>query len=387
MRRTRILMVGGLVVATALVAYLLVFSVSASPKPITTGARVGQGPQIAFLKWNPSQQQGLVYSLDVAQGTVTQLTQSGSAQWFVWSPNGQYLALIVDRSLYVLDMTTGQLTSELPLGYTTEGPEWSPDSKFLAFGDKGNVYVTAVSGGTPRRLAQRGYNPRWSPDGTKVLFQESHQATSAADKSAYYLYTVNADGSDLQRLTAGINAEWSLNGEQIAFIGQDSTGNYNGGYVMNSDGSQIRLVKEDIDGLVRWLPDGQHLLLSHKNIVDTAVGSVNFFVTRIDGSDEIAIGQGHLVDWSRDGRRIAYIEYDFKRLCVFDLNTAKRDCSDDSGSGPQFSPDGSQISYVHIDGRNQTAICIRPVTLRGIRCYDDTSNGSFAYWRPEVGRK
>src|SRR5678815_3084607 len=98
MRRTGILICSGLL-AAAVVVYLFMFKES-PPKSIATGARVVPGPQIAFLKWTPEKLQPLVFSLDVVQGTPTQLTQSGSASWLVWSPNGQYLALVIDRGLY-----------------------------------------------------------------------------------------------------------------------------------------------------------------------------------------------------------------------------------------------------------------------------------------------
>ena len=60
--------------------------------------------------------------------------------------------------------------------------------------------------------------PRWSPNGTKILFQSDrdHPDTGYMD-----IYVMNADGSGVTRLTSDANddcsANWSPDGSKITF--------------------------------------------------------------------------------------------------------------------------------------------------------------------------
>jgi len=88
------------------------------------------------------------------------------------------------------------------------------------------------------------------------------------------IYTMNPDGSNLQQLTsfgpgggfAQLGA-WSPDGTQIAFTGTASAAN--GPYqlwIMNSDGSNQRLLLNDDPSYGDWAPsfspDGSHIVFS-----------------------------------------------------------------------------------------------------------------------------
>lgn len=66
---------------------------------------------------------------------------------------------------------------------------------------------------------------RWSPDGTKVVYQ----ASPAADPDSQRLFIVNADGTDAQQITSApgtwfdIDPSWSPAGDYIAFTRYEST--------------------------------------------------------------------------------------------------------------------------------------------------------------------
>ncbi|MEE0909971.1 MAG: S9 family peptidase [Bacteroidales bacterium] len=99
-----------------------------------------------------------------------------------------------------------------------------------------------------------------SPDGKKVLYTLTYYSISE-NKGNSEIYTMNIDGSDVQRLTTTASSEWNViwnpKGDKIGFIYADETGvNI---YEMNPDGTgrtAISDLKEgDLEGF-SYSPDG-----------------------------------------------------------------------------------------------------------------------------------
>jgi Tol biopolymer transport system component len=99
------------------------------------------------------------------------------------------------------------------------------------------------------------------------------------------IYTIEADGTDLSRLTHlkgnAIAPDWSPDGSRIAFWLEDRTL-----YTMAEDGRDLREVTSP-GGQAAFTPDGQHLLYTPG---DPAVGH-GIFLVRTDGSN----APGHLL--------------------------------------------------------------------------------------------
>lgn len=114
-----------------------------------------------------------------------------------WSPDGKRLAFQGTfnagyRDLGVMDRDGKNFVRLTYEGVAGPGISWRPDSKSIAFSrDFGNVGIVSLETLKISTLA-RGTQPSWSPDGSQLVF--------SGDDG---LYTINADGSNLKRITRG----------------------------------------------------------------------------------------------------------------------------------------------------------------------------------------
>ncbi|MEQ8329847.1 MAG: amidohydrolase family protein [Longimicrobiales bacterium] len=101
------------------------------------------------------------------------------------SPQGDRVAFTVLSELYVQDWPSGtprRLAGD-QADLTQQHPTWSPDGRWIAyatFGDEGGHLwrVRADGGGSPERLTAEPalyLQPRWSPDGERILMERSNQ--------------------------------------------------------------------------------------------------------------------------------------------------------------------------------------------------------------------
>jgi dipeptidyl aminopeptidase/acylaminoacyl peptidase len=103
--------------------------------------------------------------------------------------------------------------------------------------ERGIWTIDPVSSGLTRLTHGQDYRPRWSPDGSEIVFQRFSSAVSLQSD----IYVMNADGSNVQRLTdlgTAFQPAWSPDGSRIVFgsgIGRDSEI-----FVMNADGTDRR---------------------------------------------------------------------------------------------------------------------------------------------------
>lgn len=148
------------------------------------------------------------------------------------------------------------------------------------------------------------------------------------------IYTVNGDGTNLQRITFGMDPVWNHAGTQIAFARQ---GPVPGVFVVNADGSNERLLYQTLEPRAPvWSPDDSYVVFSFQGA--TKGGGERCFRNRcfqLPSTTEWKLGAVSLSDGSYHDVR-----------------------SSGNAFTPTFNPDGT-IAY------NDTAIGLMTTTLTG----------------------
>jgi Tol biopolymer transport system component len=248
---------------------------------------------------------------------------------------------------------------------------WSNDGKYLAFTGmhdfdqqahtfKADIYVIRTDGSDMRMISRGDRNEfytAWAKG--RVAFSAEKPGTKDSD-----IFIANSDGSDLRQVTKGpgknTTPSISKDGKLIAFI-STRDGAKHQIYVVNADGSNVtRLTKDDSIGYFnpQISADGKRIVYyAEKGDVLDQV-----WVMNSDGSNQTLLtgGIGHNIfpGWSADGKRIIF-------------SSSKRDKNDggsyvdgsylyimnSDGSGltklgdiksffARFSPDGKKIAYI-----------------------------------------
>jgi serine/threonine protein kinase/Tol biopolymer transport system component len=163
------------------------------------------------------------------------------------------------------------------------------------------------------------FGPRWSPDGTEILFYSEGPGRLSK------MYRVSASGGQPEELLANLNQvksdpNWSPDGKRVCFAGPS--------------GTATPLPAPNI-----------HVLDLGTQTVTDVPDSNGFFSPR----------------WSPDGRYLAALSLDSSRLALFDFSTQKWDevVKGTFMMWPYWSHDGRYLYYVQ--GRRNSAVMRFPV--------------------------
>ena len=234
-----------------------------------------------------------------------------------WSRDGTHIVFTSASQiprLYQTDVagTTPKLLSTdcdvVPVACFEFFGAYSPDGKRIAFvrltddGANGVLGIRDLATGKVTLLESTRQgppknelgNPRWSPDGTKLVYFETAKGAEGTPPSSSELFIVNADGTGRHKLaTPGLaagDADWSPDGSTIVFSvepihiwSDQGVADHPDVYIVHPDGTGLKAVTSDRgSGAPSWTSDGKILYFSQRHL----------WLADANGSNRTFIGPG-----------------------------------------------------------------------------------------------
>lgn len=216
------------------------------------------------------------------------------------NPDSNLAGRIVYTKSGALQTYTPATRGKVSLGVMGVNPKYSPDGTSIVFQGGGGISVMNSDGTNVKLLSSSGGTPSFDPTGNTIAFGNR---TSG-------VWKINVDGTGLTQLTTdgGFQPAWSPDGSQIAYnatvgtLGQQL-------FIMNADGgNQHRALtsKPIID--VVWRPSSS--ILFGLLVADSPF---NYEVYSYDPSDSTSLKQlttkgdnDFEPSWSPDGKNISW---------------------------------------------------------------------------------
>ncbi len=249
------------------------------------------------------------------RGSPRQIMRQGTAIWgLTWSRDGNSLIYSASQTAGTIPYLwrTGINGRQPPLRLEIAGPgasdpAVSPSGNRLVFSRNNpdaDIWRYHLSGGMEPLVVSSlaDYNPQYSPDGSKILFQSSR---SGDDE----IWVAQADGSQPVQLTIRVGrhqgaAKWSPDGRWIAFHSQSQDGRMSI-FVMDTAGGQPRKITTGPadEELPNWSRDGKWLYSR-----STRTGTSQIWRVPFAGGtpEQVTTNGGYIAFESVDGQTLFY---------------------------------------------------------------------------------
>src|SRR5437899_3468447 len=297
----------------------------------------------------------------IAQPLLTQKRSEGTLHLApALSPDGREIAYFSEKNsffvdLYLADAETGRVKRRLvkstlnsnyeSLRFINSAGSFSPDGRYFAIAakrkDRDDLVILDVKKDKEVRRIRIPLNglttPSWSPDGKQLVF-------TGYDGGLSDLFVVNADGSNLRRLTndkyADLEPSWSADGKTIAFATDRGAatdfdalkfGNLRIA-LFHLDNGSIELLRHMDQGKninPAWAPDGRSLaFVSDRNgisnifLYDFTDGNIYQLTDVFTGVSGIT-ALSPCLSWAHEADRLAFAYYEDGEYNVYAVDNPR----------------------------------------------------------------
>jgi dipeptidyl aminopeptidase/acylaminoacyl peptidase len=262
------------------------------------------------------------------QSTLTLTDTLAQEEEFVWSP---------DSNQIVFTQRVGPQTSIMSVDLQTsavrklaDGPawslQWSPDGKWIAFvadllqpnddsRENEDIFVIPAEGGSPRLLTPgtprfRDTSPDWASDSRRIVY-------SSNETGFNNLMILDAQTGTRRPLTTGtidnLSPKWSPNDAMIAYVRHENS-MFHVYSITVADNLTVRISERDganggnaigygghaisPSGMIEWSPDGKRIAFTHADPARTS----DIWIAVPDGARPIQLTNSMPEDLRRESR-------------------------------------------------------------------------------------
>ena len=268
-------------------------------RPLYSGIKSARSPRwspdgtkLAFISNDTGSQQIHVRWMDNGEtAVITQLQNSPSN--LTWSPDGKWLAFTMNVQASFEPIAKSRAKPEgaewAKKPITVTSTQYQYDGRGIVEPAFRHVFIVPADGGSARQLTGGNFNHygslTWSPESDRIYFSANRSEDWELVSDEADIYSVTLSSKKIEQITNEPGAERSPvispNGELIAFTKEERRPlayTPNRISVMNLNGSNIRLLTQDLDGdasNVIWADDSKSLYYTYDERGIRKIGQVS----------------------------------------------------------------------------------------------------------------